>query len=60
MFSPIPGSRHAVGLAAVLGFALIVVSPVRAADSELTRYQTAENIAKANMATFDTLDFEVE
>jgi hypothetical protein len=27
--------------------------------SELTRYQTAEKIAKTHIATFDTLDFDV-
>jgi hypothetical protein len=51
--------RHALSLAALIGSTLICVSPARAADSELTRYQTAEKIAKSNIATFDTLDFDV-
>jgi hypothetical protein len=52
-------TRQALVLAAVLAFALTGVSPARAADSELTRYQMAEKIAKAHIATFDTLDFDV-
>jgi hypothetical protein len=59
MFSQFPHARQTLGLAAVLGFALVVVSPARAADGELARYQTAEKIAKAHIATFDTLDFDV-
>jgi len=59
MFGQFPGTRQTLGLPAVLGFALVVVSPARAADSELARYQTAEEIAKAHIATFDTLDFDV-
>ena len=45
--------------AAVLGFTFFAVSPARAADSELARYQMAEKIAKTHIATFDTLDFDV-
>jgi hypothetical protein len=59
MFSQISHSRHAVGPAALLAFALVVVSPARAAEDELTRYKTAEAIAKAHIAKFDTLDFDV-
>jgi SnoaL-like polyketide cyclase len=59
MTNRISRTRHALALAAVLGFALAGVSTARAADSELTRYQTAEKIAKAHIATFDTLDFDV-
>ena len=59
MTSRISRTRHALGLAAVLALASIGVSPARAADSELTRYQTAEKLAKAHIAKFDTLDFEV-
>lgn len=55
----ISGTRHALGLAAALGFALVGVSAARAAEGELARYQTAEKIAKAHIATFDTLDFDV-
>jgi hypothetical protein len=58
MFSQISLSRYAFGLAALLAFALVVVSPARAAD-ELARYKTAEKIAKAHIAKFDTLDFDV-
>jgi hypothetical protein len=44
--------------------ALIVVTATvlatgAAAESELDRYKTAEKIAKAHIATFDTLDFDV-
>lgn len=59
MFSQISRTRQTLGLAVVLGFTLIVVSPARAADGELARYQQAEKIAKAHIATFDTLDFDV-
>ena len=41
--------RHALGFTAALAFALIGASPARAADSEITRYQTAEKIAKARL-----------
>jgi len=59
MTNRISRTRHVLGLAAALGFALLGVSPARAADGELARYQTAEKIAKAHIATFDTLDFDV-
>ena len=59
MFGQFPRTRQTLGLPAVLGFALVVVSPARAADGELARYQRAEEIAKAHIATFDTLDFDV-
>ena len=59
MFGQFPRTRQTLGLPAVLGFALAVVSPARAADGELARYQRAEEIAKAHIATFDTLDFDV-
>ena len=59
MFAQFPRTRQTLGLPAVLGFALVVVSPARAADGELARYQRAEEIAKAHIATFDTLDFDV-
>jgi hypothetical protein len=39
MLSQISLARHAVGLAALLAFALDVASPVRAADDELARYK---------------------
>ena len=35
MFCQFPHARQTLGLAAVLGFALVVVSPARAADGEL-------------------------
>jgi len=59
MFGQFPRTRQTLGLPAALGFALVVVSPARAADGELARYQRAEEIAKAHIATFDTLDFDV-
>lgn len=59
MTNRISRTRQALGLAAALGFAMLATSPARAADSELTRYQAAEKIAKAHIATFDTLDFDV-
>lgn len=59
MFSPYLRARHALGLAAALAFALVILSPARAADDELARYKTAEKIAKAHIAKFDTLDFDV-
>ena len=59
MFSQISLSRHAFGLAALLACALVVVSPARTAEDELARYKTAETIAKAHIARFDTLDFDV-
>lgn len=52
-------TRHALGLAAALALTLIGVSSASAAGGELTRYQTAEKIAKSHIATFDTLDFDV-
>jgi SnoaL-like polyketide cyclase len=39
--------------------ALVIGSPARSADSELSRYKTAEKLAKTHLATFDTLDFDV-
>lgn len=59
MTNRISRTRQALGLAAALGFAVLAGSPARAADGELTRYQAAEKIAKAHIATFDTLDFDV-
>jgi hypothetical protein len=35
MFSQFPRARQTLGLAAVLGFAFVVVSPARAADDKL-------------------------
>jgi hypothetical protein len=52
-------TRQTIGLVAALGFALVVGSPAHAAADELARYHTAEKIAKAHIATFDTLDFDV-
>jgi len=59
MLSQISLPRHAFGLAALLAFALAVVSAARAAEDQLARYQTAEKIAEAHIAKFDTLDFDV-
>jgi predicted ester cyclase len=44
---------------AALSFALLCASQARAEDGELQRYQAAEKIAKAHIATFDNLDFDV-
>lgn len=52
-------SLHELALAATLAIGLIGATPAGAADSELTRYRTAEKIAKAHLATFDALDFDV-
>ena len=41
MFGQFPRTRQTLGLPAVVGFALVVVSPARAADGELARYQRA-------------------
>lgn len=59
MFRKFLRARQALGVAAALAFALVVVSPTRAADDQLARYKTAEKIAKAHIAKFDTLDFDV-
>jgi hypothetical protein len=59
MFSQGSLARPAFRLAALLTFALVVVSPTRAGEDELARYKTAEKIAKAHIAKFDTLDFDV-
>jgi hypothetical protein len=60
MFGQISLSRQtSAGLAALLAFTLVVVSPARATEDELARYKMAEKIAKAHIATFDTLDFDV-
>jgi hypothetical protein len=50
--------RHAFGLAATLTFALVSISPARAANGELARYKKAEEIATAHIAKFDRLDFD--
>jgi hypothetical protein len=47
------------GLAAVFALALGVVPPTHAAGDDLAHYRTADKIAKAHIATFDTLDFDV-
>jgi SnoaL-like polyketide cyclase len=59
MYAKILSARRALGLAAAIGFASFIVSPARAAEDELIRYKTAEKIAAAHIATFDTLDFDV-
>jgi hypothetical protein len=42
MFSQFSRTRQTFGWAVILGFASVVASPVRAGDSELARYHTAE------------------
>lgn len=59
MFSKIMRSRQAIGWAGALVFAAVIVSSVRAADDELAGYKAAEKIAKAHIAKFDVLDFDV-
>jgi len=59
MTKGIARTGRALGLIVAVACALIGAAPARAADSELTRYQMAEAIAKAHIATFDTLDFDV-
>ena len=51
-------SRHYRTLA-FAALALTTAGPAFAGDGELSRYQTAEKISKAHIATFDTLDFDV-
>jgi len=45
--------------AALATLALTVAGPSLAGDGDLSRYQMAEKIGKAHIATFDTLDFDV-
>jgi len=54
-------SRHyrTLAFAALAALALTTARPAFAGDGELSRYQTAEKISKAHIATFDTLDFDV-
>ena len=52
-------TRRALGLSAVLAFGLASLTQVQASGSELARYREAEKIAKAHIATFDTLDYDV-
>ena len=59
MFRKILRVRHVMSWAGALLFAAVIVSPVRAADDELARYKAAEKIAKAHIAKFDVLDFDV-
>jgi SnoaL-like polyketide cyclase len=58
MFGHISLPRVALGMAGLCAFALVIVSPARAADEKM-RYAMAEEIAKAHLAKFDTLDFDV-
>ncbi|MDB5733075.1 MAG: hypothetical protein JWQ03_2970 [Variovorax sp.] len=37
----------------------VLATAVAAAEPELARYKTAEKLAKAHIAKFDTLDFDV-
>jgi hypothetical protein len=50
---------QAGGLAALVALAFIATTPARADSTELARYKKAEAIAKAHIAAFDTLDFDV-
>ena len=52
-------ARRALGLGAMLCFSLGAVSSAHAADDELSRFKTAEKLAKDHIAKFDTLDFDV-
>lgn len=55
-------TRRMAALALGFGFALGAAAPAIAASDDaeaLARYRTAEKIAKAHLATFDTLDFDV-
>jgi hypothetical protein len=47
------------GFVATVAVALGIVSPAHAAGGDLAHYRTADKIAKAHIATFDTLDFDV-
>jgi SnoaL-like polyketide cyclase len=47
------------GLVATFALALGIVPPTHAAGDDLAHYRTADKIAKAHIATFDTLDFDV-
>jgi hypothetical protein len=51
--------QSSAALALALALSLVAAVPARSADGELARYQAAEQLAKAHIATFDTLDFDV-
>ncbi len=56
----LPSINQRVLMQACVVLTSIALSTVVMADnSELTRYKTAEKLAKAQIATFDTLDFDV-
>jgi hypothetical protein len=50
---------QACGLAAVVALSFAAATAARADSNELARYKKAEAIARAHIATFDTLDFDV-
>ena len=43
----------------IMSAVLLLAVPARADDTELQKYQTAEKLANAHLATFDNLDFDV-
>jgi hypothetical protein len=50
---------HLASLMVALSATLLAIAPAHADDSALSRYQAAEKLAKAHIATFDALDFDV-
>jgi hypothetical protein len=52
-------NRQVPRLIAAFALASGTVPPTHAADDDLAHYRTADEVAKAHIATFDTLDFDV-
>jgi hypothetical protein len=50
---------HLASLMVAVSATLLAISPARADGSALSRYQAAEKLANAHIATFDALDFDV-
>jgi hypothetical protein len=49
----------AAAIALAVSSTLLQIAPARAEESSLAQYQAAEKLAKAHIATFDALDFDV-
>jgi len=50
---------HTYARVAIAAIAIAIAANAGAKGGELSRYQNAEKLAKAHIATFDTLDFDV-
>jgi hypothetical protein len=59
MSSQLFRARRIIGATLALALSLAAAPSVSAADNELARFKTAETIANAHLASFDTLDFDV-